>query len=145
MGTPTPGSDGDRVSDDVLVFRVGRSLEVSPRAQEQKETLLAVMFELSSDDKRSPGKRLSVWVESLTVADQAWDFLGSKPAYTVVACLTVLDIHTIPQEEGFRHLQVEWEQALCENETGAKVPEVDPMFRTKKRRSFATPGQALVA
>lgn len=43
------------------------------------------MFELSTEDKKSTGQRLSVWVEELTIADQAWGIMGAKPAYTLVA------------------------------------------------------------
>jgi hypothetical protein len=84
------------------------------------------MFELSSEDKASPGKRLSVWVEELTIADQAWDFMGAKPESTVVACLDVGKIGAIPPEPSFTPLRVEWEQALMDDGSGIKVPNTQP-------------------
>ena len=70
------------------------------------------LFELTDEDKNSPGMRLSVWAEELTVADQAWDFMGSKPKNTLVVCLNVDDVRGIAPPEGFSALNVEWEQAL---------------------------------
>ena len=74
--------------------------------------MLPGLFELTDEDKNSPGMRLSVWAEELTVADQAWDFMGSKPKNTLVVCLNVDDVRGIAPPEGFFALNVEWEQAL---------------------------------
>jgi hypothetical protein len=80
-------------------------------ALEQRRAL-AEMFELSENDKESRGQRLSVWIEALTTADQAWDFMGSKPANTVVACMNADAIRAIPAADGFASLNVEWECAV---------------------------------
>jgi hypothetical protein len=37
---------------------------------------LPTFFELSSEDKKQPVPRLSVWVESLTTLAQAWVLVG---------------------------------------------------------------------
>ena len=63
--------------------------------------MLPGLFELTDEDKNSPGMRLSVWAEELTVADQAWDFMGSKPKNTLVVCLNVDDVRGIAPPEGF--------------------------------------------
>jgi hypothetical protein len=84
------------------------------------------MFELSSEDKAALGQRLSIWVEELTIADQAWTFMGANPERTVVACLNVAAIHAIPAEPGFNSLRVEWEQALIDGGNGHKVPNTKP-------------------
>ena len=70
------------------------------------------LFELSSEDKKSEGKRLSVWAEELTVADQAWDFMGSKPKNTLVACLNTDDVRSIAPSAKMSSLDVQWEKAV---------------------------------
>lgn len=84
------------------------------------------MFELSSEDKQAPVPRLSIWVEELTIADQAWAFLGSKPSYTAVACLNVDEIHQIKPPAGFNALRVEWEQSKTKDESGNEIPNRKP-------------------
>lgn len=121
----SPGNDGDPLPNGTLVFRIGKNADLSPAALEQRKALPA-MFELSSEDKASPGKRLSIWVEALTVADQAWDFMGANPERTVVACLSVDNIRAIPLQPGFASLQVEWEQALTDDGSGNQVPNTRP-------------------
>ena len=74
--------------------------------------MLPGLFELADEHKNSPGMRLSVWAEELTVADQAWDFMGSKPKNTLVVCLNTDDVRGIAPPERFFALNVEWEQAL---------------------------------
>jgi hypothetical protein len=73
------------------------------------------MFKPSSKDENSEGKRLSVWVEALTVADQGWDFMGAKPTNTVVACLNVDAIRSIQPPDLFDPLDVEWELAKLDD------------------------------
>ena len=70
------------------------------------------MFKPSSDDEKSPGKRLSIWVEELTIADQAWTMMGSEPSKTVVACITVDQIRAVESPAPFHPLDVVWERAL---------------------------------
>lgn len=70
------------------------------------------MFELSEMDKKSPGQRLSVWVEELTVPDEAWGFM-INPKYPTgfVLCLETDGIREIRPADS-RALDVEWERAL---------------------------------
>lgn len=84
------------------------------------------MFELSSEDKKSDGQRLSVWVEELTVADQAWDFMGARDDCNVVACLSVDGISSIPAPPGFEPLRVEWEGALMFAAEAGLAPNIRP-------------------
>jgi Protein of unknown function (DUF2934) len=106
-----PGSDGEPLPPNTLIFRIGRDVHANAALLERREVLPG-LFELTDEDKNSPGMRLSVWAEELTVADQAWDFMGSKPKNTLVVCLNVDDVRGIAPPEGFSALNVEWEQAL---------------------------------
>lgn len=117
MAVPQPGNDGEPVPAGTLVFRIGKHTDLSPAAVERRKAL-AIMFELSSEDKAAPVPRLSLWVETLTVADQAWDFMGSNPARTVVACLSVDKIHAMPAQPAFATLRVEWERAMVVDASG---------------------------
>lgn len=125
MKIPTPGADGDPVPAGTLVFRIGKNTDVSPAGLERC-VALPIMFELSSADKTSAGQRLSVWIEALTIADQAWDFMGATPARTVVACLEVDQIHAIAQQPGFAPLRVEWERALMADAQGNVIAITQP-------------------
>lgn len=111
-----PGSDGEPLPDGTLIFRIGKDVHLNQAALEQRKALPG-MFELSETDKNSPGQRLSVWIEKLTIADQGWAFMGAKPANTVVACLNVDDIRAFPRQEPFLALDVEWEQAAFDDGT----------------------------
>ena len=108
MATIRPGKDGDVLPVGTLIFRIGKNSDFSPAALEKRKAL-PVLFELSSEDKASLGQRASIWVEELTIADQAWDFMGANPARTIVACLNVDDVHAIPAQPGFSRLRCEWE------------------------------------
>lgn len=125
MTAPTPGNDGDPVPGGVKIFRIGKKTDPNAVALERRKAL-EIMFELSSEDKEAEVPRLSVWVESMTVADQAWDFMGSNPARTVVACLTVDAVHAILAQPGFTRLRVEWERAMTVDSNGNKVPNTRP-------------------
>ncbi len=106
-----PGSDGDPLPPHTLIFRIGSDAQVSDAAIERGEVPPG-LFELSSDDKKSEGKRLSVWAEELTVADQAWDFMGAKPKNTLVACLNTDDARGIAPPAKLSGLDVQWEKAV---------------------------------
>ena len=75
----------------------------------------STFFKPSSDDEESPGQRRSIWVEGLTLPDQAWDFTGRDPEKAVVACLNVDDIRAVVPPEPFNELGVEWEQAQLQD------------------------------
>ena len=106
-----PGSDGEPLPASTLVFRIGKGVHLNSQALEKRE-VLEIFFKPSSEDEESPGQRLSIWAEDLTLPDQAWDFTGRNPAKTVVACLNVSDIRSIRPPDEFKPLEVEWEQAL---------------------------------
>jgi len=98
MTKPRPGSDGDLLPAGTLVFRIGKRADPSPEALKQKKPP-EILFKPSSDDEESPGKRLSIWVEELTLPDQGWAFMGCDPAKTMVACLNVDAIRAIQPPE----------------------------------------------
>jgi hypothetical protein len=116
MIKPSPGSDGEPLPAGTLVFRIGKGVHLNPEAIEKREAL-EIFFKPSSDDEKSPGQRLSIWVEELTLPDQGWDFTGRDPAKTVVACLNVDRIRSVVPPEPFDPLRVEWEQALLHDGT----------------------------
>lgn len=120
-----PGNDGAPVPAGVKIFRIGKNTDLNPAAIERREAL-AIMFELSTADKAAAVPRLSVWVEALTVADQAWDFMGSNPARTVVACLSVEAVNAIPAQPAFAVLRVEWERAMVDDGNGNMIPNTRP-------------------
>jgi hypothetical protein len=104
MCTLSPGNEGDPLPAGTLVFRIGKKAHISPAGLEYAlghRKALSEMFQPSGDEKR-----LSVWVEELTIADEAWAFMGCKPANTVVACLTVDKIRAIVPQPPFIALDV---------------------------------------
>ena len=52
--------------------------------------------------------------------------MGSKPAYTIVACLIVDHIRGIIPPDGFVVLDVHWELALMDDGRGNKIPNTAP-------------------
>ena len=71
-----PGCDGDTLPANTLVFRIGRKPNSTPEALEKKRAM-EVMFKPLSLEEQSLGQRLSVWVEELTLPDQAWAFMDA--------------------------------------------------------------------
>src|SRR3954451_22975117 len=115
MSTLHPGNDGDPLPSGALVFRISERRHVNFVGLEERRALPG-MFELSSPEKKSEHKRLSIWAEELTVADQAWDFMGKNPKHTVAACSDVDRIRAIEPPDGFERLDAVWEKA--ENRDG---------------------------
>src|SRR5262245_20396785 len=116
-----PGGDGEPLPEGTLVFRIGKRADPSPEALRQKKPP-EILFKPSSEDEKSPGKRLSIWVEELTLPDQGWAFMGRDPAKTMVVCLNVDAIRSIRPPESFDPLGVEWEQARLPDGTPNTLP-----------------------
>ena len=76
----------------------------------------------SSPEKKSEYKRLSIWAEDLTIADQAWDFMGKNPKHTVVACSDVERIRAIEPPKGFDGLNAVWKKARNRDGTPNERP-----------------------
>ncbi len=70
MSILRPGKEGDPLPCGTIVFRISESRNVNFVAMEERRALPG-MFELSTPEKKSKHKRLSIWAEELTVADQA--------------------------------------------------------------------------
>lgn len=111
MNKLSPGEDGDPLPANLLVFRIGKGVKLSPEALRNRRAM-TLMFEPSTQDKNSPRKGISIWAEELTVADQAWAIMGAKPDNTVVACLQTSAIESIVPPAGFQGLKCFWEE--CE-------------------------------
>lgn len=110
MTMPQPGIDGEPLPAATLVFRIAKGVRLNSQAL-TKGDALEIFFKPSKDDEKSPGRRLSVWVEAMTLPDQAWEFADRDPAYTVALCLGVDDIRAVIPPEPFDPLDVEWEKA----------------------------------
>jgi hypothetical protein len=116
MSKLVPGTDGEPMPAGTLVFRIGNKADLNEEAIGQRKAP-EIFFKPSSSDLESPGKRLSVWVEELTIADQGWAIMGSNPRKTVVVCLNVDDILKIEPPAPFHSLSTEWERALLADGT----------------------------
>ncbi len=115
MSTLTPGPTGSPVAPEAWVLRVGQVVvnEVATSSAHAPPN----MFELTSDDKKSPVPRLSVFAEELTIADQAWAILGCQPKHTVVACAQVERINSLSNAAGIR-TEVQWDRVLDSDAPG---------------------------
>jgi hypothetical protein len=70
-------------------------------------------FELSSSDKAQNPPRLSVFAASRTTPDQAWQIMGKKPTYSIVARLTaeqIRSIRLVSQKAEEPELDVRWDR-----------------------------------
>lgn len=114
MSKIVPGQEGDPLPVGTLVFRIGEKADLNEEAIAQLKAS-EMFFKPSSRDEKSPGKRLSIWVEELTIADQGWAIMGSSPKKTVVACLNVNDILAVVPPPPFQPLAPQWEQALLDD------------------------------
>ncbi len=103
MNKLIPRPDGEPIPPGTLLFRIGANTDVNQEAIDRRKAL-EMFFNPSSRDWKSPGKRLSVWVEELTIADQAWAIMGSNPKRTVVACINVDDILAVEPPVPFHRL-----------------------------------------
>ena len=121
MNPLRPADDCVPIPAGLLVFRISKNAVRSPVATDRRQAL-EMLFELSTEDKKSPGQRLSIWIERLTLPDQAWAFTGSSPEKTVVVCLNVDEIRAITPSGPFHPLDVEWERALHEDGTPNTLP-----------------------
>jgi hypothetical protein len=121
MSTLVRGSDGEVLPAGTLVFRIGEKANLNQEAIDQRKAS-EIFFKPSSRDEKSPGKRLSIWIERLTIADQGWAIMGSDPDKTVVACLNVDDILAVEPPEPFHSLTAEWERALLDDGSVNPLP-----------------------
>jgi hypothetical protein len=96
-GTPLPGG--------TIVLRL------AVLSKDQKPS--AYSFELSSDDKKSDLKSLTVWAEELTSAEKARDLMGEKKAdYRFVLYLDTDDIRAIETPINSSFLDTVWDTDL---------------------------------
>ena len=109
-----PEPEGEPLPAGTLIFRIGKDCHLSKQALRCGDPL-PPLFELSTDDRKADPPRLSVWVEAMTIADQAWQYMGGKPLNTVVACISVDEVRAIPIHMPFDAINVEWEQARWPN------------------------------
>lgn len=106
-----PGEDGEPLPEATPVFRIAKNNEINDVAASGRRAL-EILFKPTSDDEKSPGQRLSIWVEEMTLPDQAWAIMGFDPKKTIVACLNSDDVMAVDAPEPFEGLRAEWEAAL---------------------------------
>jgi hypothetical protein len=116
MSSFRQGQDGEPLPAGTLIFRIGKGAKLSQEAIREGKAL-PMMFEPSSDDKKSVSKCISVWVEELTVADQGWAIMGSNPANTLAACMNADDVCGAPAQDGFNPMHTCWETAKHDDES----------------------------
>lgn len=123
----TPGPDGSPVPAGVRLIRLAnkpRWENLSPEAVRQVRDgkALPTFFALSSEEKKQPIPRLSVWVDGLTTIAQAVVLLGAIPDRRFVLFLNVdqvrtvfvLSIDALPPTPP---LDIHWERATKLSET----------------------------
>ena len=114
MTTLRPSGDGDPLPADTRVFRIGERANLNGEALHLRKAS-EIFFKPSSADEKSPGQRLSIWVEELTVADQGWSIMGCDPKKTIVACLDADAVSSVEPPEPFHSLSCEWERARLDD------------------------------
>ena len=101
MNRLTPGARGEPLPAQETVIRLcERSKDY---ARTRRVTPLA--FKLTSEDEKHDPPMLSVFAETLTSPRQAWDLMGRRPAYKLVARLHVDDVRLL-RPDGGGHIEV---------------------------------------
>lgn len=131
-----PGPDGSPVPEGVRLIRMANEPKVAhlnPEAVRRVNGGKAIppFFDLSSEDKRQPLPRLSVWVEGLTSVAQAWVLVGASPTRRWVVRLEAEKVRRIfaPAVDSFPAtpaLDIHWERATKVSDPGDRVPETRP-------------------
>lgn len=131
-----PGPDGSPVPHGVRLIRMANEPKVAhlnPEAirRVNEGKALPSFFDLSSEDKKQPIPRLSVWIEELTTVAQAWVLVGASPARRWVVRLESDKVRRIfapvvEQLPPTPTLDVHWEQATKSTEAGIRIPETRP-------------------
>lgn len=121
----TRGEHGEPLPSGATVFRLAK---VSSDGQEALKASPA-MFTLSTRDRETPLQGLSVWVNSLTTADQARSLMqGTGSAYRLVLHLNVDDVRAIrpdPSAPEALYLDVVWDHLVIDRD-GESVPCMEP-------------------
>ena len=130
------GPNGSPVPAGVRLIRLAnepRLENLSPEAirQTTEGKALPSFFAFSSEEKKQPIPRLSVWVDGLTTVVQAVVLLGATPERRVVLFLNADDVRTVfaPGIDKFPStppLDIHWERATNLSETGDRVNETRP-------------------
>ena len=131
-----PGSDDSPVPDGVRLIRMANEPKVANLSPEmvrrvQQGQALPSFFDLSSEDKKQPVPRLSVWIVSLTSVAQAWTLVGSNPTRRWVVRLEADRVRrifaaTADQLLPTPALDIHWERATTVIDAGDRVPEFRP-------------------
>ena len=84
-------------------------------------------FELSTEDKKSELKSLSVWADKLTTPEQAREFMGKKKeSYSLFCVLNVDEVRALrpdPDNVDVSSLDVVWDPLTLLQEDGTELPD----------------------
>ena len=117
------GPEGSPVPSGVSVVRLADLASV------ENGRASATIFALSSADKNQESPRLSVWVEGLTAAEEAWMLTGRGRERRAVLTLSVDAIRALvstPTNPIHPGLEVEWERATTLDGVGDRVLDSRP-------------------
>jgi hypothetical protein len=127
-----PGPDGSSVPSGIRLIWMANEPNLANLSPEflrlvQEGKALPPFFDLSSEDKKQPIPRLSVWIKVLTTIPQAWELVGANPKRCWVVFLETDKVRAIsaPAVEKFPPtpcLDVHWERATVHNEKGERLP-----------------------
>ena len=117
MSAIRPGPEGTPLPDEAVVVRFAKTKGLNEKAMAVVASGRAreSMFSLSSKDKASLGKRLSVWAEGVTTPARAWELLDKNPDLCLLIRLRPDAVRLIRYLEPTSErggLDVEWEQAI---------------------------------
>jgi len=126
-----PGPDGSPVPDGVWLIRMANEPKVAhlnPEAIRRVNDGKAIpsFFDLSSEDKKQPVSRLSVWVEGLTSVAQGWVLVGASPARSWVVQVRRIFAPVVDRFPPTPSLDVHWERATKVTDAGDRVPDIRP-------------------
>lgn len=119
-----PGEENEPIAAGLSVLRfwsVGglndEALQLATKGKAQP-----TMFAFSDVERRLPIQSLSVWVEAVTPAPQAWQLSGSKPLTRILLHLTSDAIRQVlvTPDQG---LDVVWERAVIDQPDGSAIPD----------------------
>jgi len=124
MSELLPGLDGEPLPSSEWVVRVCKKKFLSKNGEITEES-----FVPSSEDKKDPKHRLSVYAERLTSEEQAYSFTQTDSDNAILGRLNVDDIRSLrpePKLPEIPYLEVEWHPKTEVGEDGVKRPDTRP-------------------